>query len=264
MRFLKIIPLLFILLAFSGGAQTITPQVINSAGGHRQAGNTGISITDNVGEPFTQTIGNANFIVTQGFLQPTFVSNGGFSLSIISQTPNCAAVFDDAFVQAIIENPKGLAYTARYFWSPSNVCNGNNCSKIDTLSPGSYSVMVLVNYLGLGGALKTDTLRSLPVTITAANHNCSVIVYSGVTPNNDGNNDVWHIDNIEEYPNNRVTIYSRWGLQVFDIKGYNNKDFSWPRHDLLAQLPASTYFYIIDLGDGSGPIKGWVELIKDE
>ena len=55
------------LLALQLSAQQ---QVINSAGDTRQVGNTGITIIDNVGEPFTTKIENSNFIITQGFLQP--------------------------------------------------------------------------------------------------------------------------------------------------------------------------------------------------
>jgi hypothetical protein len=49
---------------------------------------------------------------------------------------------------------------------------------------------------------------------------------------------------------------------VAEIKGYNNKNKSWPSKAELDKLTGSTYFYVIDLGDGGKPVKGWVEVIK--
>lgn len=92
---------------------------------------------------------------------------------------------------------------------------------------------------------------------------CEITVFSGVTANNDGLNDVLTIQNIESYPLNKVSVFNRWGKEIFSISGYNNKDKSWPMPDEVSKLVPSTYFYMIDLGDGSRPFKGWVELIKN-
>lgn len=92
---------------------------------------------------------------------------------------------------------------------------------------------------------------------------CEITVFSGVTANNDGLNDVLTIQNIESYPQNKVSVFNRWGKEIFSISGYNNKDKSWPMPEEVSKLLPSTYFYIIDLGDGSRPLKGWVELIKN-
>jgi gliding motility-associated-like protein len=95
---------------------------------------------------------------------------------------------------------------------------------------------------------------------------CLIQIFSGITPNADGINDVFTIENIEQFPNNHVMIFSRWGKQLCDIKGYNPKDAgkSWPNKDQASNLVPSTYFYIIELGNNTQPIKGWVELIKEE
>ena len=84
----------------------------------------------------------------------------------------------------------------------------------------------------------------------------------GFTPNNDGVNDIWTIEDIELFPKNKVSIFNRWGVPVSVINGYNNYDNAWPDKSTIDNLPASTYFYVIELGDGSSPIKGWFELIK--
>jgi gliding motility-associated-like protein len=90
---------------------------------------------------------------------------------------------------------------------------------------------------------------------------CAIKIYNAVTFNGDQDNSKWIIDNIDRYPNNKVSIHNRWGTRIAHIEGYNNKDQCWPT-DADRALPASTYFYVLDLGDGSAKMKGWIELIK--
>lgn len=90
---------------------------------------------------------------------------------------------------------------------------------------------------------------------------CFVKVYTLISANGDNVNDVFTIENIDRFPNNHVDIYNRWGQRVYLTNGYDNNSKSWPSKD-LNQAP-STYFYVIDLGDGSAKIKGWFELISN-
>jgi gliding motility-associated-like protein len=71
------------------------------------------------------------------------------------------------------------------------------------------------------------------------------------------------IENIELYPKNKISIYNRWGTKVYEVQGYDNKNKNWPSTTQLDFLESTTYFYIIDLGDGSAIKKGWIELIKN-
>src|SRR5690554_396404 len=87
-----------------------------------------------------------------------------------------------------------------------------------------------------------------------------VVIYNAVTPNDDGINDYFLVDRIENYPNNRVHIFNRFGVEVYSERGYNNNDvsfkgFSEGRTTMSASnmLPTGHYFYIIDyLYDGDG------------
>ena len=80
----------------------------------------------------------------------------------------------------------------------------------------------------------------------------SLIVYNGFSPNGDGMNDVFIIQGIEKYTDNQVTLYNRWGNEVFNVKGYTN-DNAWNGKWNNVNVPDGTYFYIILLND---PIKG--------
>ncbi len=261
----KIILTTLLLTAAGAWAQnpTISPQVLNSAGDHRQVGTSGIWITDNVGEPFTETIGSGNAMITQGFIQPEVVSNVGFVLTTKVVNLSCVNKNDGEVHLSFTTPPQLSTVSVQYFWTPSSVCPGNNCADLTDLKSDTLSVKIAVTYSNAVGVLKTDTLISDSIAVTDAGTPCDIKIFNGVTANGDGLNDVFTINNIEQFPNNHVLIYNRWGQQLADIKNYNNVTNPWPTKDKLDNLPASTYFYILELGDGSKPIKGWIELIKN-
>lgn len=75
----------------------------------------------------------------------------------------------------------------------------------------------------------------------------------GFSPDGDGVNEYWHIENIDYYPDNKVTIYNRWGNMVFMVEGYNNQDkaFNGAANQMLGLgagvLPEGTYFFHIEV-----------------
>jgi len=94
----------------------------------------------------------------------------------------------------------------------------------------------------------------------------TLFVPSGFSPNGDGVNDFFEIVGIEGYPDNKVTIFNRWGNLVFEGIGYNNTTVRWDGENtgVLSPgdgpVPEGTYFYVIDLGDGSDLLSGYVFL----
>ncbi|MFK8274032.1 Ig-like domain-containing protein, partial [Capnocytophaga canimorsus] len=50
---------------------------------------------------------------------------------------------------------------------------------------------------------------------------CPLNFYNGLSSNEDGTNDGFVIDGIECYPKNKVRIYNRWGVKVFETESYN-------------------------------------------
>lgn len=255
----KILNILLILVALNSSAQTVSPQVINSAGKEYTTNVNGIYFADNIGEPFTETIGpNANIMITQGFLQPFTLSpliNGEIEKSDVT----CTDKKDGRIKVKVNCNISG--YSVKYIWQPSAVCPDSSCSMIDSLKPGQYKVSVRIRF-PIGSNFRTDTSLTYTVNIRDEFGPCKVKIYNAVTLNSDGVNDFWQIDNIEEFPNNKVQIYSRWGKKVFEAEKYNNAERSWPEKNNSDYL-SGTYFYVIDLGDGSALLKGWVELIKN-
>ncbi|WP_184549515.1 gliding motility-associated C-terminal domain-containing protein [Mucilaginibacter sp. FT3.2] len=75
-----------------------------------------------------------------------------------------------------------------------------------------------------------------------------------ITPNNDGKNDVFKIVGLESYPGSQLTIFNRWGNEVYRADNYKN---DWNG----SGLAEATYFYILNRKERSGqftPLKGWV------
>ena len=104
-------------------------------------------------------------------------------------------------------------------------------------------------------ALSTDAtpLRSNS-NETAANFANAISTYNIITPNGDGKNDVLVIDNIQLYPGNSLTIFNRWGREVYKTTNYQN---NWGQD---AGLAAGNYFYLLTLPNGTSQ-KNWFEVV---
>jgi gliding motility-associated-like protein len=88
-------------------------------------------------------------------------------------------------------------------------------------------------------------------------------VFNAVSANEDGKNDYMRIENIGSYPTNQVSIVNRWGDRVFEITGYDNLQKSFRGESNIngnSKLPSGTYFYFINLNDGSPVKKGFLEV----
>ncbi|WP_435625315.1 PKD domain-containing protein [Flagellimonas sp.] len=81
---------------------------------------------------------------------------------------------------------------------------------------------------------------------TDVDDRCMPFFSNTMTPNDDGANDVFFIQNIETFPNNYLTIYNRWGNVVFEARGYMN---DWHGTYNGNPLPVGTYYYHIELND---------------
>ena len=93
----------------------------------------------------------------------------------------------------------------------------------------------------------------------------SIRVYNGVSANDDGLNDFFLVDCIDFFPNNNVKIFTREGIRIYEIDDYDNRERRFIGTSNVGaenELPAGTYFYIIDKGDGSDLIQGYLELVR--
>ena len=81
------------------------------------------------------------------------------------------------------------------------------------------------------------------------------------TPNGDGVNDFFIIPCLldeAERPNNEVVVYNQWGDEVFRSRRPYRND--WDGNYQGGELPVGTYFYLVNLGDGSPTLTGHVRI----
>jgi gliding motility-associated-like protein len=93
------------------------------------------------------------------------------------------------------------------------------------------------------------------------------------TPNDDGIQDYFRIQCIENYPNAKIEIYNRWGQLVYNQEKYGNTQV-WGTTDAWwggysnntslgsEKLPTATYFYILYFNDGTNPQNGFIFLSR--
>lgn len=212
--------------------------------------------------------GNLVATTTDPFYQTTELQDGDQVSVQTSCYTNCPEVVTDVS-QAIsvftinmdagddiIINPGESALLAGattapvYYWAPAFLLS----------DPNSFSPL----------AFPTETTT---FTFTAEQNGCVLHDYMTVivsdqlevpntfSPNGDEQNDTWVIDGIENYPNNIVTIYTRWGQKIFETSGYSELK-TWDGTSNTGNAPEGVYFYVINLNNGGDPVTGSVTLIR--
>jgi gliding motility-associated-like protein len=88
---------------------------------------------------------------------------------------------------------------------------------------------------------------------------CDVIIHNYISLNDDGINEYFDLQGIENYPKNNLEIYNRWGVLVYETEGYNNntksfKGISEGRVTINsnAKLPEGTYYYNLKYTKNNG------------
>lgn len=156
-------------------------------------------------------------------------------------TPYCGTT--DGIIDIDVTGGTG-SYT--YLWSTGAVTQN-----LTNVGEGVYQVVVMDENL---------CMDSLSVTL-----DCEVpfIVPGVITPNGNGQNDVWYISGLDKFPNASVEIFNRWGNTVFSEKPYQN---NWNGVSNgtgtigNGVLPSGTYFFVLDLGISKQKITGYLEL----
>jgi gliding motility-associated-like protein len=79
------------------------------------------------------------------------------------------------------------------------------------------------------------------------------------SPNNDGIHDKWLIPNLADYPGCSVSVFNRYGQQVFFSSGYGTP---WDGTMKGKSLPVGVYYYVIQLENGFKPMTGSLTIVK--
>ena len=156
-------------------------------------------------------------------------------------------------------------------------CVDNNDGSVEVFPTGGYSPYTYFWSNYTEEALNSEAQSGFyAVTVTDKNgceyyqetevpssdQSC-IIAYSAFSPNGDQNNDYWHIDNIELYPDALVEVFNRWGDRVYSTKKYiNTWEVAWQGMYENNPLPSATYYYVITLNNYEEPIAGTVTIVR--
>ncbi|MFN3404919.1 MAG: gliding motility-associated C-terminal domain-containing protein, partial [Cytophagaceae bacterium] len=231
-----------------------------------------VNNSSNVGtQPLTGAIANLSIVKTVDNNKPFIGSNIIFTITVHNTGPDDASgVIVNEMLAAGYSYVSNVADVGNYNFSTGKWTLGD----LKNGSSATLQVFVTVNEFGsytntatVSGNETDSNSSDNSSTVTPWVRQSDILIPSGFSPNNDGVNDLFVITGIENYPNNVLTMFNRWGNKVFEAKGYNN---DWDGTNKFGytiggnQLPVGTYFYILDLGEqGSGGdqiIKGFIYL----
>jgi len=155
---------------------------------------------------------------------------------------------------SIVENGntelQATGNSVSYSWSPG-------ISLTDSTIANPISSPLITTEYFVTGTSQYGCIAIDSVTVTILPR---ITFPDGITPNGDGKNDFWVIDLIEEFPNNVVEIYNRWGQLLFRAEGYQQ---DWGGTHNGKDLPIGTYYYLVDLNEpGLEPISGPITILR--
>ncbi|MNK79773.1 hypothetical protein D3C87_994500 [compost metagenome] len=144
---------------------------------------------------------------------------------------------------------------AIYAWANhSSIIRGLTTSTLEVRPRETTTYTVTVTNASGCTETKTFSIKVLDDLVKVKAHNI-------MSPNGDGINDKWVIDNIDFYPNNEVKIFDRSGRLIYSKKGYDN---SWEATLNGAPLAEGTYYYLIDFGINRAAFKGYITVTRTE
>jgi len=224
---------------------------------------TGFKTGDNenslITKPMVST--NANRNVAGNYL---LVASGGasnnYSLVYVNGTLTINAIPSISVVSnkgteiskgetVIITASGGTAYS----WSTaSGIISGQNTASLSVRPSQTTTYTVRVTNA-------SGCVSSASITIKV-NEDYKLVANNILTPNGDGVNDTWIVQNIDMYPSNEVRIFDRNSREMYSKKSYDN---SWNGTIGGNDLAEGTYYYIITYGPNKLVQKGFITIIRN-
>ncbi|NME70881.1 DUF2341 domain-containing protein [Flammeovirga aprica] len=139
-----------------------------------------------------------------------------------------------------------------YLWSPATGLNNANISNPEA-SPKettTYKVRVTDKY----GCITEDE-----VTVYVKD-DFRLFPMNVVTPDGNGKNDTWIVENIERYPEAKVQIFNRLGENIYTTTNYKN---DWGAVQGTDILPDGSYYYIITSENFPKVYKGAITVLRN-
>jgi gliding motility-associated-like protein len=128
-----------------------------------------------------------------------------------------------------------------YQWDNTNLIEGSSTVANPTVKPLEETIFT-VTITDVNGCEFTDE-----VVVCVKEDNFKAV--SIITPNGDGQNDDLFFGNLDDYPDNTLKIFNRWGNLIFEAEGYQIRGVLFDGTRNGERLPADTYYYILTFDD---------------
>ena len=150
--------------------------------------------------------------------------------------------------------------------NPANPCDYNLASQ--TMSPSATWASLDCDGDGVTNGTEVtngnDPTDPCDPFVEGANCDLIIEVPEAFSPDGDGVNETLIIEGLENIDGVSITIFNRWGNEVFSANPYNNDWNGTSQSNLNVggdELPTGTYFYILDTQTTKyGVLKGYIYL----
>jgi len=249
--------------------QSSSPLTLNVAGGYGQ--NTSSSLAYSVGEKSsisfyttaTASTLSAGFLQDFGFLDRDhlvldlslsnasfagsttlfFIAVGDFTVKTSRTTTSTKT--------PLFTNLFGTGYDNPYFEIKDNVLFWSSADP----APGKKTFLILAQVLDRKG---NQVAKFFEIKRTRPEFS-ALIITNTFSPNGDGLNDTWGVPGIRFYEGARISVYDRGGVRLFYTE---SPDEGWDGTFNGKQLPVSSYFWTIEIGETGEIRRGMLNLIR--
>lgn len=210
----------------------------------------------------------------------TTTTEGNYSLVSISDSNGCVGTatgdIDVETIPALIVSPL------------DEICSGDNTTYTVSFSMSGGEAPYSISGMGINETTSSSTFTSSAISTGSGSNqiynfqitessgctstsytgsvdgevsciNTTIAISNAMTPNGDGFNDTFWILNIEAYPDNELQIFNRWGDLIYEANGYANE---WDGTRNGKVMPMGTYYYILNLNDGTDVFTGYLMVLE--
>lgn len=134
-------------------------------------------------------------------------------------------------------------YSVSYFW---NLGNGETSSAQNASTTYFENGQYIVTQYVYNAAGCVDSLSRI-IIINTVTTEIDLLIPNAISPNGDGRNDIWKLQFLDFInAEAEVTIFNRWGQQIFQSIGYDTPFDGRYNGELL---PEGTYYYVIKISE---------------
>ena len=195
---------------------------------------------------------------------------------------------EDSVVVTILEDAPDLV-AAIYPTGPEEICEDDSITFIGSYTGGTIGIAY--GWYEMGVELTNDSL--LTVAPEEGNYEymfkvtdfcgdadsvyvelnvkvCEVDIPNVITPNNDGTNDYFYIENGENFDDLQLWIYNRWGVLVYKNMNYgaacgdpsDSGCWSGENTQLGGECPEGTYYWVVRIPSENQEYNGTLSLFR--